>query len=70
MSYMKALLEESRIHIEAKSSNGKKKYSTDIKASSPKEAEINFFGLMRKVKHLEPGDDYKINVLKLRSELA
>ncbi len=68
MSYMKRLLEATYFHIKAISTDRKIKYSTDIKASSPKEAEINFYSLMRQVKNLEPGDDYKITVLKIRSE--
>jgi len=67
MSYMKKFLEISIVHIEAVSNDQKKRYLVDLKSSSRKEAEINFYTLMRAQKQLEPGDDYTIHVMDVRS---
>lgn len=68
MSYMKKFLEESLVKIVAISNDSTTIFKANIKASSFKEAEINFFSLMREEKHLEPGDDYTIKRMDIWSE--
>lgn len=69
MSYMKYLLEGSRIHIVAISNNFERIFTANIKASSHQEAEIIFFGLMKTQKGME-SNEYKITAMNIRSELA
>ncbi len=69
MSYMKTLLEESRIHIVAISNNFERIFTANIKASSHQEAEIIFFGLMKTQKGMN-NDEYKITAMNIRSKLS
>ena len=58
MSRTKDLLENSQFHIEAVNTDESIRFITDIKASNPMEARINFIDKMRLEKALEPGADY------------
>ena len=67
MSYMKTLLEESRIHIVAISNDFSRIFTANIKASSHQEAENIFFGLMKSEKEMN-SNEYQITAMNIRRE--